>query len=479
MIDVLGTVTAVHDAARLHAVAATGLGAAPHPWFDHVVAYARRVLGVPIALVVLVERTRQILPGSAGLPEPWQHRRETPLTHSICQYVVGARTRLAIDDVRRDPVLHSSDAIRDLGVTAFAGVPVRGRGGHVLGALSAIDSRPRVWTAQELATLDRIAARCDRKLLALSVGPAPSEPAPGHRAVPAARCPSSTPVTRGDLWTPRRLPAGATLDRRLPLRTDGADAVLSGRWKGESVAVIIRTADDPPAVRRFRRRREVAQAFRRTPPLVLADEHRWHDDRTLVVSRAVGEPLQAGPDDPPVTDRARWARLIQAAALLSTWRPAPEEVDAWTVDYDAWIARHERGGHLSAGDVRRLRDLLDRCRADRTFAHGNLTPRSVLQLPSGRLALTDFADAGLYLAGFDLAALLLAAPDAQVGRDIDDRVHDADIAEPFLVNLMLRTADEAATAPAPTTTPGLARRRAALVGARRHIHLLLARLAGL
>ncbi|MEV8516072.1 GAF domain-containing protein [Dactylosporangium sp. NPDC051484] len=477
MIDVLGTATAIHDVARLHAVAATGLGAVPHPWFDHIVAYARRVLGVPIVLVVLVERTRQILPGAAGLPELCQHRRETPLTHSICQYVVGAQARLTITDARRDPVLHTSDAIRNLGVTAFAGVPVRGRGGHVLGALAAIDSRPRAWTAQELATLEGIAARCDRKLLALSAGPAAPEPVPGHRTGPAPRCPSPPPVTRSDLWTPRRLPAGATLDRRQPLRTDGADAVLSGRWHGESVAVIIRTADDPTAVHRFRRRREVAQAFRRTPPLVLADEHRWHDDRTLVVSRAVGEPLQGGPDDPPLSDRAHWARLIQAAALLSAWRPAPEEVDAWAVDYDAWIARHVQGGHLSAGDACRLRDLLDRCRADRTFAHGNLTPRSVVQLPSRRLALTDFADAGLYLAGFDLAALLLAAPDAQAGHDIDRRVHEADIAEPFLVNLVLRTADEAATVPAPTTTPGLARRRAALVGALRHIHRLLARLA--
>ncbi|GAA4250296.1 GAF domain-containing protein [Dactylosporangium darangshiense] len=496
MIDVLGAATAVHDAARLHAVAATGLGAAPHPWFDHVVGQARRVLGVPIVLLVLVERSRQIVPGSVGLPEPWQQRREIPLTHSICQYVVGARAPLAIADTSRDPVLHTSDAIRDLGVAAYAGAPVYGRGGHVLGALCAIDARPRAWTTGELAGLHRIADRCARKLRALSVA-APATPAgadgsrdPGtmprrfeaglasrfrpvgpvrRLALPAAQ--AAGPV----LWTPRELPADLTLDRRPPLRNAAAEVVLAGRWSGEPVAVLIRTVEDPPAVERFRHRIAVARAFRRTPPLVPADEYRWHDDRVLVVSRAIGEPLQRDRDDAPPP--GVWAEVMRTAALLSSWLPSPADARAWSVDYEAWIARHERRGRLTALDARQLRAALRHCGDDRTFAHGNLTPQDVVRLPSDRLALTDFADAGVYLAGFDLASLALATPDTQVRFDMTGRVRDADIVEPFAVNLLLRVADESDRPPAVITSQGLARRHAALVGARRHARTLLGHLS--
>jgi hypothetical protein len=498
VIDVLGAATAVHDAARLHAVAATGLGAAPHPWFDHVVGRARRVLGVPIVLLVLVERSRQILPGSVGLPEPWQQRREIPLTHSICQYVVGARAPLAIADTSRDPVLHTSDAIRDLGVAAYAGAPVYGRGGHVLGALCAIDARPRAWTTGELAGLHRIADRCARKLRALSVA-APAAPAGANgsrgpdtmprrfeaglasrfRPVGPERLPA-LPVAQATgavLWTPRELPGDLTLDRRPPLRNAAAEVVLAGRWSGEPVAVLIRTADDPPAVERFRHRIAVARAFRLTPPLVPADEYRWHDDRFLVVSRAIGEPLQRDPDDAPPSAPAVWTEAMRTAALLSTWRPAPTDARAWSVDYEAWIARHERRGRLTAQDARQLRGALRGCGDDRTFAHGNLTPLDIVRLPSSRFALTDFADAGVYLAGFDLASLALGTLDAQARFDLGRRVRDADIVEPFAVNLLLRVADESARRPAVATSEGLARRHAALVGARRHARALLGRLS--
>ncbi|MGI5241022.1 GAF domain-containing protein [Dactylosporangium sp. CA-139066] len=474
MIDVLGAAAAVHNVARLYAVAATGLGAAAYPWFDEVVAAARRTLGVPMALLVLVERSRQIVPGAAGLPEPWQQRREIPLTHSICQYVVGARATLTISDTSRDPVLHTSDAIRDIGVVAYAGAPVHGRDGHVLGALCAIDNCPRDWTAAEIADLGTIAERCSRKLRALSA-PAALPSVAAETDPPPAPAPAAV-VPETGLWTPQALPPDLTLDRRPPLRSAAAEVSLAGRWNGEPVAVLIRTADEPAAQARFRHRVAVTQAFRRTPPLVPVDEYRWHDDRVLVVSRAIGEPLQAGADDPPPPGQRLWSGVMRAAALLSTWHPNAADEHAWTVDYDAWIARHERCGRLSAEDARRLRQALRDCRGDRTFAHGNLTPRDVVRLPSNRFALTDFADAGVYLAGFDLAALALAAPDAQVRHALKLRVREADILEPFAVNLLLRVADEAARRPSIATPEGLARRHAALAGARRHARTLLSRL---
>src|ERR1019366_2560873 len=47
------------------------LGDRADPSFDRVARILRDALGVPVALVSLVERTRQVFPGSVGLPEPW------------------------------------------------------------------------------------------------------------------------------------------------------------------------------------------------------------------------------------------------------------------------------------------------------------------------------------------------------------------------------------------------------------------------
>ncbi|MEV6930466.1 GAF domain-containing protein [Dactylosporangium sp. NPDC051485] len=462
MIDVLTTAAAVRDVARLHAVAATGLRAQPEPWCDRVVQLTARLLQVPIVLLVLVERFRQIMPGATGLPEPWQRRRETPLSHSICQYVVGAGRSLAIADLRRHPVLHTSDAIGDLGVTAYAGAPVHGRDGHVLGTLCVIDGAARAWSGPELAALHRAAARCSRKLQALESSPPPVRREP---LVPAAPPPPPAGRAAGDvmLWTPGGLPAALTLDRRFPAQSGAAELTLAGRWHGEPVAVIVRTADHPGAVRRFRRRLGVAQAFRRCPPRLPVPQYRWHDDRTLVITRALGEPLRGrGGTD--------WAAATHLAALLSTWRPTPSDARRWTVDYAAWIARHERAGRLSGDEADRLAVLVRRCQDDRTFAHGSLSPRDVVRLASGRLALTGFTHAGMYLAGIDLAALAFAAPEPGLRRAIDARAVNADIVEPFAVNLLLHAADRAARPPGPVP----AVRVAALLDARRHARRLLA-----
>ncbi|MER7279047.1 GAF domain-containing protein [Dactylosporangium sp. NPDC000244] len=438
MIDALNVAAVVRDAARLHAVVATGLHAQPTPWCDRLAELASRILHVPVVLLVLVERTRQIMPGSVGLPEPWQRRRETPLTHSICQYVVGSGRLLAVADVRRDPVLHTSHAIRDLGVAAYAGAPLRGPGNQVVGALCAIDVEPRAWTTAELSTLHRLAARCASRL-----------GAPGEAQPPG-------PDAGGLLWKPA-FPPALTLDRRPPAPGGTGELALTGRWSGEPVTAIVRTADSPDALSRFRRRAEIAAAMRRDPPRVPVEEHRWHDDRVLVVSRAVGEPLHQRPDRRLRLGGGEWAAVVRAAALLSTWQPRAEDARRWTVDYPAWINRYERAGHLTPDEAGRLTALLRRCEQDRTFAHGDLTLRNVIRLPSRRLTLKGFAEGGMYLAGCDLAALAHAAPDAACRWVVRQRAVEADIVEPFAINLLLRAAGQAALARPAASADRLAR----------------------
>ena len=149
----------LRDPERLAALASAGLlDAAPEESFDRHTRLAMRLLGVPVALVSLVDADRQFFMSCFGVAEPWQTARETPLSHSFCQYVVVHATPLVIDDARRHAVLRDNLAIRDLGVVAYLGVPLTTPEGRILGSLCAIDGVPRAWSADDVATLSAVAA---------------------------------------------------------------------------------------------------------------------------------------------------------------------------------------------------------------------------------------------------------------------------------------------------------------------------------
>ncbi len=120
---------------------------------DELTRLAATLLGVPVALVSVVDSTRQFFKSQTGLPEPWRSARQTPLSHSFCQWVVGGNEEVVICDVSQDPVLRSNLAVRDLGVSAYAGIPFRAKPGETLGSFCAIDTVPKEWTESELATL--------------------------------------------------------------------------------------------------------------------------------------------------------------------------------------------------------------------------------------------------------------------------------------------------------------------------------------
>jgi two-component sensor histidine kinase len=143
---------------RLSVLQKTGLlDSPPEPAFDRVTRFATRLLGVPVSLVSLVDADRQFFKSAVGLPEPWASLRETPLTHSFCKHVVPGGTTLVVEDSRIDSLVRENLAIRDLGVISYLGAPLITRTGYVLGALCAIDSKPRAWTAEDIANLNELA----------------------------------------------------------------------------------------------------------------------------------------------------------------------------------------------------------------------------------------------------------------------------------------------------------------------------------
>lgn len=149
----------VLDPERLAALDHTGLLDSPvEAVFDRYTRLACRVLQVPVSLVSLVDRNRQFFKSHAGLPEPWASRRETPLSHSFCQHVVGNDAPLVVEDAPRDARVCDNLAVRDLSVVAYLGIPLRTHTGQVLGSFCAIDVTPRPWQSQDIEVLQDLAA---------------------------------------------------------------------------------------------------------------------------------------------------------------------------------------------------------------------------------------------------------------------------------------------------------------------------------
>ncbi|MEV6487482.1 GAF domain-containing SpoIIE family protein phosphatase [Actinoplanes sp. NPDC051633] len=149
---------------RLRSLHRVCVGAEPDEAFDRFASLVRHLLDVPVALVSLVDDERQFFPGQSGLAEPWLSKRETPLTHSFCQWVVLDGESKVYSDARAHPRVRDNLAIPDLGVVAYAGMPLTDADGRVLGSLCAIDTEPREWTASELAILADLAAACSSEL---------------------------------------------------------------------------------------------------------------------------------------------------------------------------------------------------------------------------------------------------------------------------------------------------------------------------
>ncbi|MEK7322007.1 MAG: GAF domain-containing protein [Pseudomonadota bacterium] len=148
----------LRDARRMASLVATGLmDSPPSGSFDRITRLAAKLLDVPTALVTLVDQDRQFFKSQTGLPEPWATARQTPLSHSFCQWVVTSKEHLVVSDARRHPLLRDNLAVQQIGVIAYAGIPLSAGENQILGSFCAIDGKPHQWTKYELDTLNDLA----------------------------------------------------------------------------------------------------------------------------------------------------------------------------------------------------------------------------------------------------------------------------------------------------------------------------------
>ncbi|KQM17433.1 sensor domain-containing diguanylate cyclase [Novosphingobium sp. Leaf2] len=142
------------EPARLAALARLAILDTPREEpFDNVVRLVRSVLGVPISAVTLVDKDRQWFKAIDGLDAT-----ETPRSESFCAYAIQQDTPMLIPDARLDTrVADYPSVTEDPFVRSYAGVPLVTADGYNVGALCAVDTRPREFTDGEMDILRNFA----------------------------------------------------------------------------------------------------------------------------------------------------------------------------------------------------------------------------------------------------------------------------------------------------------------------------------
>jgi predicted PurR-regulated permease PerM len=155
---------------RLKALRELRVSSGESTQLDTLAARVAEAFDVPIALVSLVEAEDQVWPGAAGLPAELNAARKSPRDVSICGHVVSAGEMIVVEDVARDPRFAGNPFLLEKGIRFYAGAPLRGHSGFVLGSLCVIDSKPRKFSKKEQKLLqviadelmDKIEAECGR-----------------------------------------------------------------------------------------------------------------------------------------------------------------------------------------------------------------------------------------------------------------------------------------------------------------------------
>lgn len=139
------------DRDALRALRKSGLETGRGPAFQRLAGEVADAFGSVVALVTLTEEGDD--ESHAGAGSMSAERREEPLG----QAVVATSEPIVVEDVGSDPHWRESPLLLEKGIRAWAGVPIRGPSGAVIGALSLLASAPRAFPPADTARLADIA----------------------------------------------------------------------------------------------------------------------------------------------------------------------------------------------------------------------------------------------------------------------------------------------------------------------------------
>ena len=151
--------------------------------FDRIVRLASQVLGVPIAYIALIDANRQWFKAKCGLATD-----ETGRDVSFCGHAIQHRGPLIVPDAKLDKRFHDNPLVTgEPHIRFYAGYPLAGPGGHLVGTLCIASPQPRELAAAELALFEQFAQLAQHELEMLDVIESQRELLATRRALAASQ----------------------------------------------------------------------------------------------------------------------------------------------------------------------------------------------------------------------------------------------------------------------------------------------------
>ena len=126
----------------------------PDEAFDRITALAARLLGVPVALISVVDDHRIWFKSHHGLDVD-----EVARDPGLCATCVLQKGPWIVTDARKDPHTFANTLVTgEFGAQFYLGIPLRTHDGFNIGTLCVLDVRPRTPTEADVATLSDLAA---------------------------------------------------------------------------------------------------------------------------------------------------------------------------------------------------------------------------------------------------------------------------------------------------------------------------------
>lgn len=121
--------------------------------FDQITNLASRLFGVPISLITLITEDKQWFKSCVGLPDNLKEARSTERSAAFCHYVVADGSPLVVQDSSIDERFINNRFVKEYNIRFYAGAPIITKHNNVLGSLCIIDTKPRLFSEEELNTL--------------------------------------------------------------------------------------------------------------------------------------------------------------------------------------------------------------------------------------------------------------------------------------------------------------------------------------
>lgn len=155
-----------YEAQRLETLRALKiLDSAPEERFDRLTRMAKRMFGVPISLVSIVDSNRQWFKSAQGLDAT-----ETPRDISFCGHAILGDDLFLIPDAKEDERFHDNPLVTDApNIRFYAGCPLRVANGHKMGTLCLIDDKPRQLDEEDKELLKDLAVMAEQEIAALQL----------------------------------------------------------------------------------------------------------------------------------------------------------------------------------------------------------------------------------------------------------------------------------------------------------------------